>query len=182
MKSNTSKLTSWLTAGSNDEPIVVREEDEEAPINLEDIPEARPQDVEDNDETAMPSSRRNKRQRRDTDAGLFVHSSSDSEDGHAFQTQRTPSTKRSRRDKDNGVPEDSPESFAAEDDKKKFNINTSYDGFSIYGRILCLVVKRKGGKGTGAAAARASSGQQMMENWVSTQAAQDQAGDDNDEG
>jgi hypothetical protein len=54
------------------------------------------------------------------------------------------------------------------DDKKKLALNTTYHGFRIYGRILCLVVKRKGivkGKQlTG------GTGQAMMEEWiVSTQ-------------
>ena len=39
-----------------------------------------------------------------------------------------------------------------------------YDGFSIHGRALCLVVKRK----TSAPASGGSS-QQMMESWMSTQ-------------
>lgn len=68
------------------------------------------------------------------------------------------------------------------DDKKKLGLNTSYEGFSIYGRILCLVVKRRGVRSqTGNSSASASS-QQMMENWVSTQAAAEQADDDEDIG
>lgn len=55
-----------------------------------------------------------------------------------------------------------------EDGKKKMALDTVYDGFSIYGRILCLVVKRsgaaKGKEGAG-------QGQAMMEDWIaSTQA------------
>lgn len=184
MKSNTSKLTSWLTSGSNDEPVIIREEDGDSPINLDDIPEAGPQDANDNDKAPAFSPRRNKRQRHDTDESLFVHSSSGLEDSYGFQTQRIPPLKRSKRSKDAETPKDAPEDSVAEEDKKKLSMNTSYDGFSIYGRILCLVVKRKGGKsvGSGSGAAPASSGQHMMENWVSTQAAQDQAGDDEDEG
>lgn len=52
-----------------------------------------------------------------------------------------------------------------EEDKKKMALNTTYDGFSIYGRILCLVVKRRGGakgKPTG------GTGQAMMEEWISS--------------
>ncbi|KAI4159669.1 MAG: hypothetical protein LQ342_006362 [Letrouitia transgressa] len=59
------------------------------------------------------------------------------------------------------------------DEKKKLGMSTSYEGFSIYGRILCLVVKRRGtsrGKElTGGA------GQAMMEDWIaSTQMADGQ--------
>ena len=53
-----------------------------------------------------------------------------------------------------------------DDDKKKLALNTTYDGFSIYGRILCLVVKRRGtakGKEVGS-----GSGQAMMEEWISS--------------
>lgn len=59
------------------------------------------------------------------------------------------------------------------EDKKKLALNTRYEGFSIYNRILCLVVKRKGaatstkGKepqgGAGAGPARP-----MMEEWISS--------------
>ncbi|KAL2038267.1 hypothetical protein N7G274_008916 [Stereocaulon virgatum] len=52
------------------------------------------------------------------------------------------------------------------DDKKKLALNTTYDGFNIYGRILCLVVKRKGtSKGKEVAG---GSGQAMMEEWISS--------------
>lgn len=51
------------------------------------------------------------------------------------------------------------------DDKKKLALDTTYDGFSIYGRILCLVVKRKmGSKGTPAG----GSGQATIEDWISS--------------
>lgn len=54
-----------------------------------------------------------------------------------------------------------------EDDKKKLTFSTAYDGFSIYGRILYLVIKRRAtSKGKGSDGA----GQAMMEDWiVSTQ-------------
>lgn len=59
---------------------------------------------------------------------------------------------------------------ADEDDKKdKKKMRTMYEGFNIYGRILCLVVKRRGAR----TATGAQSGQQIMEQFVSTQAAGD---------
>jgi hypothetical protein len=69
-----------------------------------------------------------------------------------------------------------------EDDKKKLALNTTYDGFSIYGRILCLIVKRKGKKATQSALGAPAGGSQMMENWVSTQVAQEAGLQDDDEG
>ena len=56
-----------------------------------------------------------------------------------------------------------------EEKKDKKKMRTMYEGFSIYGRILCLVVKRRGSRH----ATGAQSGQQIMEQFVSTQAAGD---------
>jgi len=55
-------------------------------------------------------------------------------------------------------------------DDKKLAPRTTYEGFSIYGRVLCLVIKRKGLKDISITSKTASS-QQMMETWVSTQVA-----------
>lgn len=57
-----------------------------------------------------------------------------------------------------------------EDDKKKLGMNTTYDGFSIYGKILCLVVKRRGGVGARAkeGGLGGGGGQAMMEEWISS--------------
>lgn len=64
-----------------------------------------------------------------------------------------------------------------EDDKKKLKLHTTYDGFSIYGRILCLVVKRRG-LARGKEPARGT-GQAMMEEWItSTQRNEPQMMDD----
>jgi hypothetical protein len=61
-------------------------------------------------------------------------------------------------------------------DDKKLAPRTTYDGFSIYGRVLCLVIKRRGVAATTAATGKHASSQQMMENWVSTQAANGELG------
>ena len=53
------------------------------------------------------------------------------------------------------------------DDKKKLAFATTYDGFSIYGRILCLVVKRKGGPIKDKEQSRGA-GQARMEQWISS--------------
>ena len=64
-----------------------------------------------------------------------------------------------------------------DDDKKKMALETMYDGFTIYGRILCLVVKRRGtarGKDLAGGA-----GQAMMEEWIaSTQGGEGQIMED----
>lgn len=52
------------------------------------------------------------------------------------------------------------------DDKKKLALRTLYDGFSIYERILCLVVKRRGNSKDKDSAGGA--GQAMMEEWIAS--------------
>ncbi|RMZ86648.1 hypothetical protein DV736_g6126, partial [Chaetothyriales sp. CBS 134916] len=51
-------------------------------------------------------------------------------------------------------------------DKKKLGFNTIYDGFNIWGFVLCLLVERKGN-----AMRKSSEGhaQALMEEWISTQ-------------
>lgn len=68
---------------------------------------------------------------------------------------------------------------AQRDDKKKLAMDIRYEGFSIYGRVLCLVVKRRDGPSAGGnAPARAGrksgqsaapgGGQAVMENWITS--------------
>ncbi|KAF2703904.1 hypothetical protein K504DRAFT_442660 [Pleomassaria siparia CBS 279.74] len=171
IQSNSGKLTNWLTAGSSErpmiiaedtgerEPIIIGEEDDAETVILDNIPEAG------GDRHRVTTSSRNKRRRRNSGA-TAVSDVSDSDDSFRFES--APLTKRAR------TIEPSP-SDADEDDKKKLAMSTSYDGFSIYGRILCLVVKRKGLRNP-ASGGRELSSQHMLENWVSTQA----EGDDNE--
>ncbi|CAD0101006.1 unnamed protein product [Aureobasidium mustum] len=58
-------------------------------------------------------------------------------------------------------------------------IKTAYEGFSIYGRILCLIVKRKGVKKN---TSGNTAGSAMLENWVSTQADNEGVLDDAEDG
>ena len=58
------------------------------------------------------------------------------------------------------------EGIEEQDGKKKLAMDTTYDGFRIYGRILCLVVKRKGvvkGKQV-----TGGTGQAVMEEWIAS--------------
>ncbi|KAI1267511.1 hypothetical protein F5Y18DRAFT_305334 [Xylariaceae sp. FL1019] len=108
----------------------------------------------------------------DDDDGLFVQSPADD------NTAPPPAKRRKAADDD---PDD-----VGSDDKKKMAMDISYEGFSIYGRVLCLVVKRRdttgsdlmvrggnattaatGGPGGSAANAQArGGGQAMMENFI----------------
>ena len=165
LKATSNKLTGWLN--NNENPIHI-EDDGKAPDVLQeedDVPE-----LQDIPETADTGKR--KAPAADEEDPLFV--SSDDEDFFLTQTQRPP--KRRKRGKEPfqelAIPE--PEEPAL-DDKKKLAMNTSYDGFSIYGRILCLLVKRKGKKAV-------VGGSQMLEQWVSTQAAQEGGLNEDDDG
>ncbi|KAE9963556.1 hypothetical protein BLS_009184 [Venturia inaequalis] len=156
IKSNSNKLTGWLTKGNADKPIDV---DHDAPtlvpeddhVDLEAIPEA-------------PSA-------RDKNASLFVQTSSEDEDDDFFQTQKAPAARRKQKqqNKKGPIEIDEVEDSDAEgdDDKKKLGLQTQYDGFSIYGSTLCLIVKRRGV--TAPRETGPSTSQAMMENWVSTQ-------------
>jgi hypothetical protein len=67
---------------------------------------------------------------------------------------------------------------APQDDKKKLAMDISYEGFAIYGRVLCLVVKRRdryhGRPGVGSMASTTSGSAQsqpgiaMMEDWITS--------------
>ncbi|KAI4956173.1 hypothetical protein J4E91_000384 [Alternaria rosae] len=180
IQSNSGKLTNWLTTGTSDQPvvinedaadpIVIREEEDDEPINLADIPAA---DVpaKQPERTARPKRRRGNNE----NDGVGDHTDSESSDLFVPEPPTNRSkTKASTRDDDQATDEE-PQA----DDKKKLDLNTSYDGFSIYGRILCLVVKRRGVRNL-AGASGATSSQAMLENWVSTQAVAEQLDDDED--
>ena len=174
MRSNSGKLTGWLTAatsegpieidddGDNDEmPVVIREEsdEEDKGPGLDMYPET---DTQAEGEHAQRKSKR--KVGGDADDPLFVQADEDVSEDEGFRA----GTQAGGEDE-------------AEDDKKKMKMDLSYDGFSIYGRTLCLVVKkRKGAKEKAAsanaedAAANEPGARHMLENWVSTQAAQEQ--------
>ncbi|ESZ94055.1 hypothetical protein SBOR_5581 [Sclerotinia borealis F-4128] len=140
LQSNSDKLT----GDTNDAPIevadgpaIVREESEES-ISLQNLPEAG--DDSDlfisEDEGPRGSKRsRNGRESIDSDVGPLA-----------------------KRQKDGEILED-------EDDKKKMAMDTSYDGFTVNGRVLCLVVKRKDKKGK---APVAIGGHAMLEDWITS--------------
>ncbi|KAF3047805.1 hypothetical protein E8E11_004092 [Didymella keratinophila] len=170
IQSNSGKLTNWLTSGTSEPPVVINElaadpivieEDNENAVNLANIPEA------------PKRSARPKRSRSEAEKA----SESDEEDLFVPEMAASKRSKKGATPADAEVIEDEDE---AQDDKKKLGLNTSYEGFSIYSRILCLVVKRRGARNAAGGAAAPASSQQMLENWVSTQAA-GQAGDDDED-
>lgn len=162
--------------------LVRGESDEIEGLSLSDIPSAleAEKDTEENDDeletqdpnqdpndTAGPRrSGRSKRPRAESTASdsLFV---SQSPESSAFGTQPPPPKRAKSTAGD--------ENEEASDDKKKMGMRTTYDGYSIYGRILCLIVKRRGdGLAMAASGKKQASGQASMENWIaSTQAPTD---------
>ena len=159
LKSNTSKLTSWVNNSDNpilldenEAPPILQEEDSEE-ISLDQIP----------DINSAPGKRR-----RD-DETVFIPSDDDGDED--FQVQERSSKRKKITD---AVEHEST------DDKKKMALRTAYEGFSIYGRILCLIVKRRGVKKQASDGLTSSS--EMLENWVSTQAQNEGVLDDADDG
>ncbi|KAF3045584.1 hypothetical protein E8E12_010218 [Didymella heteroderae] len=172
IQSNSGKLTNWLTTGTSEQPVVINElpadpiiieEESDDAVNLADISEA------------PKRSTRPKRSRHEAEKAA---SESDGEDLFV------PEMAASKRSKTGAMPADAKviAEDESQDDKKKLGLNTSYEGFSIYGRILCLVVKRRSVRNAAGGASAPVSSQQMLENWVSTQAAGQVGDDDEDNG
>ena len=148
--------TNGKLTGTRDEPVevgesapgLITEESEESEgVRMADIPSVAEGEAEERATLAKSESR----------GGLFV--SDDSDEGN-IGAQDAPSSK-SKGKRPVGEEED-----GGEDDKKKLGMDTTYDGFSIYGRILCLVVKRRGTvKGKEVAG---GAGQAMMEDWIAS--------------
>ncbi|RDL31129.1 Uncharacterized protein BP5553_09918 [Venustampulla echinocandica] len=151
LESNSHKLigaTNETAIDVEDASVIRREETEEDGLNLQDFPVADAVDslfVAEDEE-----ARGSKRPRATRGTEWAPGSSQDSSPGSEPLQKR-------RRDTD---------APAAEpiDDKKKMILDTSYEGFAIYGRVLCLVVKRReANKGSSL-----SGGQAMMEDWITS--------------
>ncbi|EON98542.1 hypothetical protein UCRPA7_5881 [Phaeoacremonium minimum UCRPA7] len=157
-----------------DIPVQIRQEDsdDDAPIVLDDIPT-----VGRVEPTGRPKRRRRETASANQDGsehesgdisddgdGLFV-----TDDEHSSDDGRQPPSKRLRE----GAADDEEQ----QDDKKKMAMDISYEGFSIYGRVLCLVVKKRETTSSKSSSAATSSkttqrgvpgGQAMMENWITS--------------
>ncbi|PGH07924.1 hypothetical protein AJ79_06132 [Helicocarpus griseus UAMH5409] len=150
IQSNSNKLT-----GTDDTPIhipddpsgptIIPESDEEEAVNLQDIPAA---PLEATEQDIQPLTHRRRRRNSSKNNNSDVEFGGDDEASHATKRIKT---------------------GPAQDDKK-LGLTTSYEGFTIWGRILCLLVTRKGARTKPAAA---PAGQALMEEWISTQAPQE---------
>lgn len=189
LTSNSSKLISETNETPVDvdgedasEPIVLNEESDEELKNLDSIPVA--------DEPVARPQRRSKRQRSsaqvdddedDDSEDLFVASDEDTASPIDLDSDvdGAPPPKRRRKQKDptTGAVLGSEEKDG-DDDKKKMAMDISFEGFAIYGRVLCLVVKKRenltrpagsaGKTGAAATAGDKPGGQATMENWISS--------------
>jgi len=188
IQSTGNKLTGWLNNANNSENPITLEDDGEVPAGLreevEDEPGLKDLHLTDGESDAAKRKADDGEEEEDNEA-LFVSS----DDELTFQTQRAAPPKRHKGTRRQAKTRGSNDDFepgsgneaadADDDDKKKLGLKTTYDGFSIYGRILCLIVKRKGKK---VAPGSVGGGSQMMEEWVSTQVAQEAGLVDDDEG
>nr|KMM69111.1 hypothetical protein CPAG_05433 [Coccidioides posadasii RMSCC 3488] len=152
ISSKSNKLT-----GNSDDPIHIPDdseqpvhpllvEEEDSPVNLHDIPEAQPDDV-----GSEQPVRRRRRQRR-------AMAAAEDEDGAPMRP-----SKRARAE----TPTE-----AIAHDEKKLAMTTTYEGFDIWGWILCLLVSRRD-RTKAAPASGESSNQALMEEWICTQAPQE---------
>jgi len=153
IKSNSSKLTGNTNDTAievEDVRIIRREDSEENDLHIQVIPAT---------EDALSEA-----------GSLFV-----SEDEMPARSKRPRATTTTRSDasstSDAGVPSKrrkddlGAEELEGTDDKKKLAMNTTYEGFSIYGRMLCLIVKRKDKKGKNPVLV---GGRAMMEDWITS--------------
>ena len=102
---------------------------------------------------------------------MLIREESD-DDADVMRIDRIPSAsdgaedvERPKRRARNGTSSKVGEEDVEEDDKKKLAFKTSYEGFSIWGWVLCLLVDRKGGPGKKATGPDA---QALMAEWITS--------------
>lgn len=169
------------TADGDEMPIIRREQesDDEADVALHDIPTAL--------EAHAPASkdRGTKRRRQSAlaenddeqgnDDGNYEIIDSDDEDAEDDDLTSEPSDPARKKHAQHPVGE-------VDDKKKKLAMDIRYNSFALYGRVLCLVVKKRttgssskqataanaSGSGKAAAAGNQAAGQARMENWIAS--------------
>lgn len=158
IQSNASKLIAETNASpidvdANDfAPIRIEEDSDKEGVALSDIPSAN---------TRGQAKRQRSNTVENDDSGEFEDAEDDSDsvidvdsDGHPPLSKRLRGAMK---------PPAEPEGQFHDDYKKKLAMDVSYEGFAIYGRVLCLIVKRKENK-----TQQALGGQAMMENWITS--------------
>lgn len=155
MQSNSNKLiaeSDQAPVDVDDVPVLREDSDDEGgPSRLADIPLAQPRSLR-----KRPNRSTEEKGSEEQPEDEAIEIDSDEEE---------PPHKRTRGLGDYG---------ADEDEKKKLAMDISYEGFAIYGRVLCLVVRKRDNatqgnrKGNEAAANEKLDGQAKMENWITS--------------
>ncbi|KFY87750.1 hypothetical protein V500_06795 [Pseudogymnoascus sp. VKM F-4518 (FW-2643)] len=130
---------------------LLREEDDD--VVIQDVPPAPA--IEDTNHP--PPTRRSKRTRTTTasdDANDLFVADSDASPSSDYDSEGPPS-KRARSAAPLGPAEEE------EQDEKKMAMRSEYDGYGIYGRVLCLIV-------TKTAVAGGGGGREVMEEWIAS--------------
>ncbi|KAM5355401.1 hypothetical protein ACJ41O_002047 [Fusarium nematophilum] len=169
MASNSSKLigetdSAPVDVDAEDHAPVLQEDDEDE-LRLADIPLA--------ETTKLRSKRQRGRSDRDDDGS---EASGEDETASAIEIDSDTEAPPYKRHRGRASSDDAQDE---NDDKKKLAMDVSYEGFAIYGQVLCLVVKKRdaarplqGATGVagsaGAGARNRPEGQAMMENWISS--------------
>ncbi|KAG6024001.1 hypothetical protein E4U41_001893 [Claviceps citrina] len=175
MQSNSTKLISETNHipvdldGAQGTAIIPREEDsdEDDHVRLLDIPAARPKRRRATNTSGTHAGGESGESDDDDDANNNGNNNGNSNSAIEVDSDtEQPATKRAR------VPSalgDDDASDGEEDDKKKLAMDVSYEGFAIYGRVLCLVVRRRENN---AQRLRQDGivpeGQASMENWITS--------------
>ncbi|KAL7926841.1 hypothetical protein ACQKWADRAFT_278733 [Trichoderma austrokoningii] len=158
IQSNASKLI----AETNSSPIDVDASDF-APIRIEE--DSDNEDVVLSDIPSANTRRQAKRPRSNTIEDDEDDDDDDFEDPDEEDASVIDVDSDSRRPKRLRGPVKPSEGESHDDHKKKLAMDVSYEGFAIYGRVLCLVVKKKDAKKT---AQQNLEGQAKMENWITS--------------
>ncbi|OBT95164.1 hypothetical protein VE01_07597 [Pseudogymnoascus verrucosus] len=131
---------------------LLREEDGDDDVVIQDVP------PETESSNQPPPTRRSKRTRptEDTDT-LFVADSDASISSASDSDAGAPPAKRARSAAPLGGAEEE------EQDEKKMAMRSEYDGYGIYGRVLCLIVTKTAVKDVAG-----MGGREVMEEWIAS--------------
>lgn len=161
MQSNATKLI----RETNDQPVDVDETDF-APIRIEEGSD----DEGGIDLSKIPVAKSQGGPKRDRSLAVEDSELDDGDDlGTAIDVDADSEGPPSKRRREVAGPESDSET---EEDKKKMAMDVSYEGFAIYGRVLCLVVKKTSAglkpSHSSTPGGNAATGQAKMENWISS--------------
>ncbi|SPO02409.1 uncharacterized protein DNG_05082 [Cephalotrichum gorgonifer] len=178
LQSNSNKLL----GESNTEPIdvdeatsphgILREEDDDVEVSLDNIPEIGVRDTRNAGQGKRPWAESTGDDGSDSDSD-FEEQVVDVDADSDLEEESAPPSKRARQDSVLAGEDDDEQ----DDKKKKMAMDITYEGFAIYGMVLCLVVKRRetaamssarAARGVSAVSGDKPTGHAMMENWISS--------------